>query len=172
MENIGEKIYKARKEKHVSQEKLAEEVNVARQTVSKWERDIAQPTMENIKSLCVYFGVEFNYFLSDKEIAEIKEVSAVQNAVTQSEDKKESKFKSLKIVSIVAGMVLLALFVIASGVAAYVTIAPDDEPYVDSVHIVNYGGIIFLVIGVVAASIFISLSAILINKCIKNRKNK
>ena len=75
MENIGEKIYSLRKEKGVSQEKLAEEVNVARQTVSKWERDIAQPTMENIKSLCVYFGADLNYFLSDEEIAEMARVT-------------------------------------------------------------------------------------------------
>ena len=35
--NFGEKLYELRKEKNLSQEEVAEKLNVTRQTVSKWE---------------------------------------------------------------------------------------------------------------------------------------
>lgn len=38
---IGEKIYKLRKNKGVSQETLAFDLNVSRQAVSKWETEIS-----------------------------------------------------------------------------------------------------------------------------------
>ena len=174
MENIGEKIYSLRKEKGVSQEKLAEEVNVARQTVSKWERDIAQPTMENIKSLCVYFGADLNYFLSDEEIAEMKEEAAEQAvAVTQAEVEKTPKFKTLKIVSTVVGMVLLALFIIACGIALYVTIAPGSGgAWGQDKHIINYEGIILFVVVIILVAVLITLITLFISKHFKNKKNK
>ena len=38
---LGKLIYLKRKEKGLSQEKLAEEIHVARQTVSKWETEVS-----------------------------------------------------------------------------------------------------------------------------------
>lgn len=35
--NFGETLFKLRKEKNLSQEDVAEKLNVTRQTVSKWE---------------------------------------------------------------------------------------------------------------------------------------
>ena len=35
--NFGENLQKLRKEKNISQEQLAEELNVSRQTIGKWE---------------------------------------------------------------------------------------------------------------------------------------
>lgn len=40
--NIGEKIYKLRTEKNLSQGDLAEIVEVSRQSVSKWESGVSQ----------------------------------------------------------------------------------------------------------------------------------
>ena len=63
MKTIGEKIYDLRKQKGVSQEKLADGIAVARYSVSRWETNAAQPTTENIKALCKFFGVASAYFL-------------------------------------------------------------------------------------------------------------
>lgn len=51
MEFNGESIYKLRKSKGISQEKLAEMVGVSRQTIYKWESNMAFPNSENILSL-------------------------------------------------------------------------------------------------------------------------
>ena len=49
---FGENLKKIRKEKNMSQEQLAEKVNVSRQSVSKWETGESYPEMNNILELC------------------------------------------------------------------------------------------------------------------------
>ena len=45
---IGNMISTKRKEKGLSQEQLAQEINVARQTISKWELDETLPDLESL----------------------------------------------------------------------------------------------------------------------------
>ena len=45
---FGENLKKIRKNKKMSQEELAEKVNVSRQSVSKWETGESYPEMNNI----------------------------------------------------------------------------------------------------------------------------
>ena len=61
----GEKIYKLRRDKGWSQEELAEKLNVSRQTVYKWEADIATPENENLKQLVSLLDTSYNYLLDD-----------------------------------------------------------------------------------------------------------
>lgn len=68
MQSIGEKIYNLRKQKGLSQEELGFEIDVSRQTVSKWESNAMQPNLDNIKNLCTVFNVSLNYFI-DEDIA-------------------------------------------------------------------------------------------------------
>ena len=61
-----------RKEKHISQEKLAFDLNVARQTVSKWENGVCLPDTEKLMDLCQYFECSPDYLLYDRQTAEEK----------------------------------------------------------------------------------------------------
>lgn len=65
MATIGEKIRGLRRSKGLSQEQLGFEINVSRQTVSKWESDAMNPTIDNVKTLCAYFNVAPEYFFDD-----------------------------------------------------------------------------------------------------------
>ncbi len=170
MENIGGKIFNLRKEKNVSQEKLAESLKVARFTVSRWETNAVQPTAENIKALSEFFGVEISYFFDNgRETA----VSTDDPAGQIPQEIKKSDFRTLKIVWAVAGMVLLALFVIACGIATYVTASPGTGgEWGEDIHIVNYEGIIYFVIGTVSVAVLATLIVISVIKLIKNRKNE
>ena len=70
MATIGEKIFRLRRQHGISQEELADKINVTRQAVSKWETGSAVPNSENITALCKLFNVSADYFLDDsKEIA-------------------------------------------------------------------------------------------------------
>ena len=170
MENVGEKIYNLRKEKGVSQEELAEAVNVARPTISRWENNTVIPTTENIQKLCAFFGVEINCFLSEEEIAVVNAGQEIQPVAGEI---KPSRFKTLKIVSAVLGITALIICVIVCGIAAYAYIMPDEEwAWTDTVDSVNYEGIIFLILGIFAFVILITLAVIFIKKYIKNRKKK
>lgn len=44
--NTGEKISKIRKMSGMTQEELAEKMNVSRQTISKWEKGTSSPDLE------------------------------------------------------------------------------------------------------------------------------
>ncbi|MCR4929008.1 MAG: helix-turn-helix domain-containing protein, partial [Lachnospiraceae bacterium] len=48
---LGENIKTLRKQKGFSQETLAQQLNVVRQTVSKWEKGISVPDAEMLNAL-------------------------------------------------------------------------------------------------------------------------
>ena len=66
---FGKKIKKLRKTFDLSQEELAEKMNVSRQVITKWENDGGMPEITNLKKLAELFGVSVDYLLdNEKEI--------------------------------------------------------------------------------------------------------
>lgn len=57
---FGENLYNLRKAAKMSQEKLAEKMEVTRQSVSKWENGESYPEMEKIMKLCTVFHCKIN----------------------------------------------------------------------------------------------------------------
>ena len=64
---LSEKIYKLRKNSGLSQEQLAEQLNVSRQAISKWESGTAVPESEKLITISNYFGVSVDYLLKEEE---------------------------------------------------------------------------------------------------------
>lgn len=56
MSVFGENLQFYRKKKDMTQEQLAEQLEVSRQTVSKWESGVSYPEMEKILQLCDLFS--------------------------------------------------------------------------------------------------------------------
>lgn len=67
---FGEKLYKLRKEKKLSQEALGEMLNTTRQAVSKWENDQGYPEAEKILALSEILGVSTDYLLKEDSSSE------------------------------------------------------------------------------------------------------
>ena len=63
MLKIGEKIKELRKAQDVTQEKLADYLNISYQAVSKWENGLALPDITLIPALAGFFGVSADYLL-------------------------------------------------------------------------------------------------------------
>ncbi|MBQ8827853.1 MAG: helix-turn-helix transcriptional regulator [Clostridia bacterium] len=63
---LGEKIAKQRKENNYTQEQLAEILGVSRQSVSKWESDIAYPETDKLIRLGKLFECSMDYLLNDE----------------------------------------------------------------------------------------------------------
>lgn len=61
--NFGENLQKLRKEKNISQEQLAEELQVSRQTVGKWENGVTYPETECLIQISNFFGVSIDILL-------------------------------------------------------------------------------------------------------------
>lgn len=74
---LSEKIVALRKRMGWSQEELAEQLHVSRQSVSKWELGATVPDLDKILKMSVLFGVTTDYLLKDEledvTFSEIKE---------------------------------------------------------------------------------------------------
>ena len=68
--NLSEKIQLCRKRAGLSQEALAEKLNVSRQSVSKWETGAAEPELSKLRALAAAFGVTADWLLSEEDAAD------------------------------------------------------------------------------------------------------
>ncbi len=62
---LGQKLKEIRKRFGLSQESLAEIMNVSRQAITKWENDNGIPDISNLKELSNVFGISIDYLLDD-----------------------------------------------------------------------------------------------------------
>ena len=67
-----EKLSKLRKANNLSQEQLAEKLNVTRQAVSKWESGESYPDMAKIIQLCKILNCSLNELMDDGVMGEIE----------------------------------------------------------------------------------------------------
>ena len=65
--SFGDNLREIRKQKNISQEGLAELLNVSRQSVSKWEQDICYPEMEKLLLLSKELDVSLDYLVGNEK---------------------------------------------------------------------------------------------------------
>lgn len=68
--STGTRIAQARKKQGLTQEQLAEQLEVTRQSVSRWESDTAYPETDKLVRLARIFGVSCDYLLQGAGEAE------------------------------------------------------------------------------------------------------
>lgn len=105
--NLGEKLYELRKEKNLSQEEVADRLNVTRQTVSKWETNQSTPDFDKIVPLCELFGISTEELLTGKK-QEVKEEQKEEKTMTR----EEARRKSAEVVSTSVFLYIVAVIVI------------------------------------------------------------
>ena len=76
---FGEKLKKARKESALSQEQLAEKINVSRSAIAKWETDKGIPDINNLKAISELLNISIDYLLSDDKKISFNEIKEVIN---------------------------------------------------------------------------------------------
>ena len=121
---LGQKITQLRKKSHLSQEVLAEKMNVSRQAVSKWESNQSIPDIEKIVDLSELFGVTTDYLLKNgtpsfelpgktTEEKQIKKLPSIDDQqITQYLEvaKKTAHFESLSIALFFLAITSFCLF--------------------------------------------------------------
>lgn len=65
--NLSEKIKKLRAENNLTQEQLAEKLQVSRSTISSWETGRSYPDLEMVIEICDYFNVSLDFLLREDE---------------------------------------------------------------------------------------------------------
>jgi transcriptional regulator with XRE-family HTH domain len=86
----GDKIAALRKQNHFTQEQLAQLLGVSRQSISKYESDLAYPETEKLIRLSELFGCTVDELLRDRPMCEGKATgsegcAAAQGAASGSE---------------------------------------------------------------------------------------
>ena len=100
---FGDNLKKIRILKKLSQEDLAEKVNVSRQSVSKWETGDAYPTMNNLLELCKIFHCKINDLVNDSIIDIDSLGDEVKTKVVSLKKEEQHKMKVLsKIITIIS----------------------------------------------------------------------
>lgn len=61
----GKQIRHLRTQLGMTQEELAGELNVTRQALSNWERDVNEPDLNMLKKICFLFGVNMDDFAKE-----------------------------------------------------------------------------------------------------------
>lgn len=92
---IGKFIAEKRKEKKLTQEQLAEQLNISKNAVSKWERGLNLPDVSIMQDLCKILGITLNeLFIGEKivdekykEVADNNLLNALENSSFTSKEK-------------------------------------------------------------------------------------
>ncbi len=109
---IGNRIKALRKEMNFTQEYVAEQLNVSRQAVSKWEKDISHPDTNNIIHLADLLHSTVEYIASGKQ----------GNLVINNQKSVAKKQKKRIFLTVTVAL----LFVVCFGIVGYIHTRPVD----------------------------------------------
>ena len=94
---LGEKIVYLRKQQGWSQEDLAEQLGISRQSISKWESETSVPELDKLVRISEIFHVSTDYLLKeDKEDSEKIQQVVLNPLEYQKETSKTNKTNLLR----------------------------------------------------------------------------
>ena len=124
---FGENLRIIRKSKKMSQEQLAEKMNVSRQSVSKWENSEAYPEMNNILQLCKIFNCKMN----DLVHTDMSDISSLDEQIIMNVVKfNEKKQTQVKALSNVIGLIGKIGAIVLKVAIPFILLAMILVPYV------------------------------------------
>ena len=125
MATIGEKIFRLRRQHGISQEELADKINVTRQAVSKWETGNVVPNSDSIAALCRLFNVSADILLDDSKEIAVSSVEFVESVVQRNDEKQSDSIVETKAASKSSGkriwIVLITVFAVLCAVSISAT---------------------------------------------------
>lgn len=139
---FGDNLKKLRKIKKLSQEDLAEKMNVSRQSVSKWETGDAYPEMNNILELCKIFHCRINDLVNDSILDVDSLDEEVKMNVIKLKKEQQEKMKGLskaifiisriiKIICIACIPIILITMIISGFIFSKLSISDNTIKYKD-----------------------------------------
>lgn len=139
--NIGEKIFELRKEKKLSQEEVADKLNVTRQTVSKWETNQSLPDFDKIVPLCDLFEISTDELLKGikTETIENNEKADDSKIVLDDDAKKVRKARGISIA-------IFLYFVAVVWISIAVAVLKFDPIISTGIFLLICGGATYLIV--------------------------
>ena len=113
-EKIGKFILKLRKEKKMTQQELADKLNVTDRAVSHWENGRSIPDVSLFKTICEVFDISVNELITGEKLSKEKLIiQSDENIINTLKDSKKNKNKFQKIIIIlIIGIIVLLIAVL------------------------------------------------------------
>ncbi len=106
---LSEKIYELRTQHNLSQGDLANELNVSRQSISKWENGNSTPDLEKIVKLAEIFNVSLDELIKNEEKEETIVNTPEENLAPETNTRNKKIGKGLLISGVISIFVFLLL---------------------------------------------------------------
>ena len=155
---LSDKLYELRKKIGLSQEQLAEQLDVSRQAVSKWESGKAVPESDTLISISEYFNVTLDYLMKEDNSAASEPVAGTKNNQPIKNTGREKRI--LGMVACIGGIICLIIW----GLISIFMPQTSDQISGSSMITIDGNGI-FLLICLVA----IVAGAVLLLKSVSNK---
>lgn len=112
MMTFAEKVFSLRKKAGLSQEELAEKLEVSRQAISRWEMGLAMPDASNLLQLSKLFKVTTDYLINDEYSSDedIPIVKVKEESLNREIKKVPEMIKSVLIGTAIAVLLALLFF--------------------------------------------------------------
>lgn len=161
--NLGETLTNLRKSKGLSQEHLAEKLNLTRQTISKWELNQSSPDIDYLVELSDFFGVTTDYLIKGEESIDTGNTDVVILKTSDTEHVEGmSKEKLLHKWCLYVGGIIMGVSLI--GIIAFV-ICSALHPWTASINNVDVEGLLGFLVGTKTLWFFILLCALFLLGC-------
>lgn len=105
---IGKFIAENRKKKNLTQEALAEKLNISKNAVSKWERGLNLPDTSIMQELCGIIGITLNELFAGEYIAEENLTSQADKNLLEIVDDGNRKKKRYRIITAILVLIIAA----------------------------------------------------------------
>lgn len=116
-EKIGKFILKLRKDKRMTQQELADKLNVTDRAVSHWENGRSIPDVALFKPICEIFGISVNELISGEKLSKEKLImQSDENIINTLKDSDNHKRKSKSIIVILTIGIVILLIAILIGI--------------------------------------------------------
>ena len=160
--NVGEKIKKIRKMAGMTQEELAEKMNVSRQTISKWEKEISSPDLESAIVLCDLFEISLDDLLKGGQSVKEEKISLQDMIKINQRNQKQT-------ILLISGLFFLIIGALAALFIAAIQSTTSSIEYMLYRYIatgqytsapINYGrltapAILLIAIGVILSMVYV-----------------
>jgi len=67
IDTFGQRLKILREEKNINQIQLAKDLGVGKSIISLWERNECEPTLSNLKTMALFFGISVDYLVGLKD---------------------------------------------------------------------------------------------------------
>ena len=131
---FGEKLLFLRRQSGLSQEQIAEKLNVSRQAVSRWEAG-AIPDMENVVKISGFFDCSLDYLMNDSIEKLPEKVTAAPHY-----DVVERRRIQPETVCLMVGLAALAVVLILWIVSKFVNVGIHHQDAVSKMWYTGFGG--------------------------------